>query len=164
MVRAWLGLGSNLHQPEAQIREALRRLDATTDIELLRKSSLFRTPPWGDEKQDDFINAVAQIETSLEPAALLNDIQMIESLMGRQRGDRRWGPRLIDIDLLLFGNLQVQTAKLVVPHPRMHERAFVLVPLVELEPDLVIPGHGRVDELLQQIDTSGIERLDKGEA
>ena len=163
-MKAWLGLGSNLQQPEAQIREALRRLDATTGIELLKVSSLYRTPPWGDEKQDDFINAVSQIETALEPAALLNDIQGIENLMGRRRGDRRWGPRLIDIDLLLYGNLQVQAEDLVIPHPRMHERAFVLIPLIELEPGLVIPGHGRVDELLQQVDSIGIEKLHEGKA
>lgn len=163
-MKAWLGLGSNLQQPEAQIREALRRLDATTGVKLLRVSSLYRTPPWGDEKQADFINAVSQIETALEPAALLNDIQHIENLMGRQREDRRWGPRLIDIDLLLYGNLQVQAEDLVIPHPRMHERAFVLIPLIELEPGLVIAGRGRVEELLQQVDSIGIEKLQEGEA
>ena len=160
MVNAWLGLGSNLQQPEEQLREALRRLDTVTGVNLLRVSSLFRTPPWGDEEQDDFINAVAQVDTALDPAALLNDIQLIENLMGRQRDDRRWGPRLIDIDLLLYGDLQVDTEELVIPHPRMHQRAFVLVPLFELEPGLVIPGCGRVDELLQQVDAGGIERLE----
>jgi 2-amino-4-hydroxy-6-hydroxymethyldihydropteridine diphosphokinase len=156
-MKVWLGLGSNLQQPVAQLQQALKRLGDTTGLEVLRTSSFYRTPPWGDEKQDDFINAVVQIETSLDPIPLLRVLQSIENVMGRQRSDGcRWGPRLIDIDLLLYGKQQFQSAELEIPHPRMFERAFVLKPLSELDANLEISGHGTVGELLQDLDCSGI--------
>jgi 2-amino-4-hydroxy-6-hydroxymethyldihydropteridine diphosphokinase len=156
-MKVWLGLGSNLQQPVAQLQQALKRLGDTTGLEVLRTSSFYRTPPWGDEKQDDFINAVVQIETSLDPIPLLRVLQSIENVMGRQRSDgRRWGPRLIDIDLLLYGKQQFQSAELEIPHPRMFERAFVLKPLSELDANLEISGYGTVGELLQDLDCSGI--------
>jgi len=159
-MKVWLGLGSNLQQPVAQLRQAIKRLGDTTGLEILRTSSFYRTPPWGDEQQDDFINAVMQIETSLDPIPLLRVLQSIENVMGRQRsGGRRWGPRLIDIDLLLYGNQQFQSAELEIPHPRMYERAFVLKPLSELDADLEIPGYGTAGELLQELDCSGIFQL-----
>ena len=99
-MKAWLGLGSNLQQPVKQLNEALNRLGETDDLEVLRVSSFYRTPPWGDEEQNDFINAVAEIETSLDPLPLLRVLQSIENTMGRQRDGRRWGPRKIDLDLL----------------------------------------------------------------
>lgn len=156
---AWLGLGSNLQQPVAQLEEALDRLAALDQIEILATSSFYRTPPWGDEQQDDFINAVVQIETSLDPVPLLRVLQSIEKLMGRQRTGRRWGPRLIDVDLLLYGDLQYQSDDLEIPHPRMHERAFVLVPLCELDNTVEIPVLGAIEKLIQQLDCSGIRRL-----
>ena len=143
-----------------QLTEALSRLAETKGIGILRTSSFYRTPPWGDEQQDDFINAVVQIETSLEPLNLLGELKTIENLMGRKRSGRRWGPRLIDIDLLLYGDQQLYMDELEVPHPRMHERAFVLIPLAELDPELDIPGRGSVENLLQQVDCSGIKRLE----
>ena len=156
-MKVWLGLGSNLQQPVAQLQQALKRLGDTTGLEVLRTSSFYRTPPWGDEQQDDFINAVVQIETSLDPIPLLRVLQSIENVMGRQRsGGRRWGPRLIDIDLLLYEKQQFQSAELEIPHPRMFERAFVLKPLSELDANLEISGHGTVGELLQDLDCSGI--------
>ena len=156
-MKVWLGLGSNLQQPVAQLQQALKRLGETTGLEVLRTSSFYRTPPWGDEQQNDFINAVVQIETSLDPIPLLRVLQSIENVMGRQRSSgRRWGPRLIDIDLLLYGKQQFQSAELEIPHPRMFERAFVLKPLSELEANLEIPGYGTVGELLQNLDCSGI--------
>ena len=159
-MKAWLGLGSNQQQPVDQLTEALSRLTETKGIGILRTSSFYRTPPWGDEQQDDFINAVVQIETSLEPSNLLGELKTIENLMGRKRSGRRWGPRLIDIDLLLYGDQQLHLDELEVPHSRMHERAFVLIPLAELDPELDIPGRGSVENLLQQIDCSGIKRLE----
>jgi len=159
-VKAWLGLGSNQQQPMDQLTEAIGRLAETKRIGILRTSSFYRTPPWGDEQQDDFINAVVQIETSLEPSNLLGELKTIENLMGRKRSGRRWGPRLIDIDLLLYGDQQLHMDELEVPHSRMHERAFVLIPLAELDPELDIPGRGSVENLLQQIDCSGIKRLE----
>jgi 2-amino-4-hydroxy-6-hydroxymethyldihydropteridine diphosphokinase len=161
-MKAWLGLGSNLQQPVKQLKEALNRLGETDKLEVLRVSSFYRTPPWGDEQQDDFINAVAEIETSLDPVPLLRVLQSIEDTMGRQREGRRWGPRKIDLDLLLYAEQQYQSAELVVPHPRIFERAFVLVPICELEAELDIPGHGAAEKLLQKLDCSGIDRLTDG--
>jgi len=162
-MKAWLGLGSNLQQPVAQLKDALGRLGLVEGIEILNASGLYRTPPWGDDKQDDFINAVVQIETDLGPIPLLRVLQSIENEMGRQRSGRRWGPRLIDIDLLLYADQQVQSEELELPHPRMHERAFVLIPLCELDKTVNIPGHGVAEDLLQQLDSQDIFRLDDGE-
>jgi 2-amino-4-hydroxy-6-hydroxymethyldihydropteridine diphosphokinase len=155
-MKAWLSLGANLQRPVKQLKEALRRLDAEDLIEVLRVSSFYRTPPWGDEQQDEFINAVVQIETSLEPVALLNVTKSIETMMGRQRSGRRWGPRLIDIDILLYGDKQVLLDELELPHPRIHERAFVLVPMAELDASVVVPGQGAIENLLEQFDCSDI--------
>lgn len=160
---AWLSLGSNLQQPVLQLQQALKRLGEAAGLEVLRTSSFYRTPPWGDEQQDDFINAVVQIETSLDPIPLLRVLQSIEKAMGRQRCGRRWGPRLIDIDLLLYGNQQFHSAELKIPHPHMFERAFVLKPLSELDADLEIPAHRTVGELLKNLDCSGIIQLNDGD-
>ena len=160
MMKAFLGLGSNLQQPKEQLRSALKRLAEADRVELLRVSSFYRTPPWGDELQGDFINAVAEIETDLQPLPLLRVLQSIEDAMGRARSGRRWGPRKIDIDLLLYGDQQCNSTALVIPHPRVFERAFVLVPLSEIEADLEIPGHGVIGKLLKDLDCSGIERLE----
>jgi 2-amino-4-hydroxy-6-hydroxymethyldihydropteridine diphosphokinase len=160
IMKAWLGLGSNLRQPTAQLRQALSKLAVEDGIDILATSSFYKTPPWGDEQQNDFINAVVQIETSLEPLPLLHVIQSIENDMGRQRSGRRWGPRLIDIDLLLFGDQRFKSNELELPHPRMHERAFVLVPLSELDANLEIPGRGVTGILLEQLEFSDIFRLD----
>lgn len=160
-MKVWLGLGSNLQQPVAQIETALKELAAIESIHLLKVSSFYRTPPWGDKHQDDFINAVAWIETDLDPVALLASLQSIENRMGRQRSSgRRWGPRLIDIDMLLYGDQQYHLDELEVPHPRMHERAFVLIPLSELDATLEIPGRGAIGKLIQQLDCTGINRID----
>ena len=162
-MKAWLGLGSNLQNPVAQIKDALARLGVAEGIRILKISSLYRTPPWGDDQQDDFINAVVQIESNLKPLSLLRVLQSIENAMGRQRNGRRWGPRLIDIDLLLYADQQLQSEELEIPHPRMHERAFVLVPLCELDAAVEIPGHCVAGDLLQQLDCSGIFCLNNGE-
>ena len=162
MVKAWLGLGSNLQQPLVQLRTAIRRLSDTDGLEVLQISSFYQTPPWGVEKQDDFVNAVVKIETSLDSLSLLKVLQSIENAMGREREGHRWGPRLIDIDLLLFGDQRCRSRELELPHPRMHERAFVLVPLSELDVTLEIPGRGTINSLLKQLDCSGIYRIDEG--
>jgi 2-amino-4-hydroxy-6-hydroxymethyldihydropteridine diphosphokinase len=162
-MKSWLGLGSNMQQPARQIQEALNRLGGADGIEILGTSSFYRTTPWGDEQQDDFINAVVQIETSLDPVSLLSVLQSIENAMGRQRSVRRWGPRKIDIDLLLYGARRYHSVELEIPHPRMHERAFVLVPLAEMNAELEIPGRGKVNRLLQRLDCSGVSRLIDGD-
>ena len=161
-MKAWLGLGSNLQRPVAQIKRALASLESATGIEILRASSLYRTPPWGDERQDDFINAVVQVETDLEPMPLLRTLQSIENEMGRRRSGNRWGPRLIDIDLLLYADRQIQSEELELPHPRIHQRAFVLVPLCELDGSVKIPGQGVAEELLRRLDSTDICRLEEG--
>ena len=160
-MQAWLGLGANLQQPVLQLKEAVQRLGQVAGIEVIQVSSFYRTPPWGDEQQDDFVNAVMQIDTSLDPFNLLQCMQSIENDMGRQRSGSRWGPRLIDIDLLMFGNQTISSTELLVPHPHMHARAFVLLPLAELNEGLEIPGHGTVGSLLSQLDCSDIRRLDE---
>jgi 2-amino-4-hydroxy-6-hydroxymethyldihydropteridine diphosphokinase len=155
-MRAWLGLGANLQQPERQLKLALENLGKAKDISVLEVSSFYRSKPWGDEQQDDFINAVTLIETSLEPLALLHLLQSIENDMGRYRDGRRWGPRVIDIDLLLYGQQSIQSPELKVPHPHMHERAFVLQPLLELDPGLEIPGRGGVKEYLSRLNCEDV--------
>ncbi len=164
-MEAWLGLGANLQHPVMQLKRALAYLDQMEGLELAEISSFYRTPPWGNEQQEDFINAVVRVETCLDSLALLHGLQSIENSMGRQRSTQRWGPRIIDIDLLLFGSQRVHSPELVVPHPYMHERAFVLLPLSELDASIEIPGRGVVGELLLQLDCAGIHRLpDTGEA
>jgi 2-amino-4-hydroxy-6-hydroxymethyldihydropteridine diphosphokinase len=158
-MQAWLGLGSNQQDPAARLREAIDHLGRLDGTRVIAASSFYRTPPWGDEQQDDFINAVVQLETSLAPVDLFSGMRAIETHMGRKRSPRRWGPRVIDIDLLLYGDDRFVVDGLEVPHPRMHERAFVLVPLAELDAALDIPGHGRAGDLLQGLDCSGISRL-----
>ena len=140
-MNAFIGLGSNLGDREAMIRQALEALAALTQTELLRASSLYDTEPVGDVEQPNFLNAVAHVDTSLPARQLLWNLLLIEKRLGRERA-RRWGPRTIDLDLLLYGNEVIEEADLRVPHPELTRRAFVLVPLVELDPTLVHPVTG----------------------
>jgi 2-amino-4-hydroxy-6-hydroxymethyldihydropteridine diphosphokinase len=140
-MNAFIALGSNLGEREAMIRQALEALAALPETELLRASSLYDTEPVGDVDQPNFLNAVAQVDTDLSARQLLWNLLLIEKRLGRER-TRRWGPRTIDLDLLLFGNEVIEEDDLRVPHPEMIRRAFVLVPLVELDPTLVHPGTG----------------------
>lgn len=139
--RAALGLGSNIGDTKANLDEAVRRLAATDGIRLLQRSSDYRTPPWGPVPQDDYRNICVTIETSRSPRDLLGQCLGIEKAMGRIR-DIRWGPRLIDIDVLIYGHETVNEDNLTIPHPRMGERAFVLIPLAEIWPDAPL-GDGR---------------------
>src|SRR5690606_7807762 len=157
-VRACIGLGGNLGDVAAVLRAALAALDALPGTRLLRASGFYRTPAWGVEAQPDFINAVAVLETALAAPVLLEALLRIERAHGRERAadDTRWGPRTLDLDLLLYGDQVIDAPGLVVPHPQMHARAFVLVPLAEVAPDALVPGRGRVDALLAAVDASGI--------
>lgn len=155
----YIGLGSNLGDGPGQIAGALERLEADEAIEVLRVSSLYRTDPWGDTEQPAFTNAVAELRSSLEPIELLDRLQSTEDAMGRRREVRRWGPRCIDLDLLLFDELIIHSERLKVPHPRLGERGFVLVPLLELAPSLRIPGLGDASGCLGQVGKDGIERV-----
>lgn len=136
-VRCALGLGSNMGDPLANLNEAVRRLEALAGTTLVARSSNYRTPPWGPVPQDDFVNICVVIDTLLTPEALLHHCLGIESEMGRVR-EVRWGPRVIDVDVLKYGNETIATPDLEVPHPRMGERAFVLVPLAEIWPDAAL--------------------------
>lgn len=158
MNSAYLGLGSNIGDKAAMIAGAVARLEATDGIRVTARSSDYRTPPWGETDQDWFLNAAVGVETSLSPHALLDASLTIESALGRVR-ERRWGPRLIDIDVLYYAGAAVDDERLVLPHRFVRERAFVLVPLAEIAPDLVIGGES-VREALARLDRTGIERAD----
>ena len=143
---AAVGLGSNLNAPVAQVSGALAALAALPDSELLAASSLYRNPPMGPQDQPDYVNAAALLRTRLTAQALLQELQALERRQGRVR-ERRWGPRTIDLDLLLWGDATINEPGLIVPHPGLHERPFVLYPLAEIAPGLHVPGRGRVDAL-----------------
>lgn len=150
----YIALGSNLGDPRAQVEHGFDALAALPGTLVIARSQLYRTPPWGVLEQPDFINAVARLETALPPRELLAALQMIESSAGRVRGVQN-GPRTLDLDLLLYGNQIIAEPGLVIPHPRLHERAFVLLPLVDIAPELEIPGRGCVTDLLARVDQRG---------
>jgi 2-amino-4-hydroxy-6-hydroxymethyldihydropteridine diphosphokinase len=145
---AYVGIGSNLEDPVRQVREALRELDRLPHTRVVKQSSLYRSAPVGHAAQPDFINAVAQLETGLPAERLLAELQGIEAHHGRQRSFPN-APRTLDLDLLLYGRTELSSPELTVPHPRMHERAFVLKPLLEIAPDIAIPQRGPARSLLQ---------------
>lgn len=154
MERAYIGVGANLGDREAAVREAVALLGETPGIEVAAVSSLRETEPWGYVDQPRFVNAAVAITTTLTPQDLLQALLAVERRLGRSRtGVERYGPRTIDLDLLLYGAETVNEPDLVVPHPHLHERAFALEPLAELDPTLVVPGRGRVDELLATLDS-----------
>jgi len=138
---AFIGIGSNLKDPAERCREAVQTLGTIPDIRLLRSSSLYRTEPVGPQDQPWFVNAVAEIRTVLAPRPLLEALREIERNMGRS-GETKWGPRVIDLDLLLYGQEVVREEGLVIPHPELHRRRFVLVPLCELAPYAIHPAFG----------------------
>jgi 2-amino-4-hydroxy-6-hydroxymethyldihydropteridine diphosphokinase len=158
--RVYLSLGGNLGDPAKAMGAALRILDEDTSTEVVRVSSLYRTPPWGKTDQPDFLNAAAEIETGLSPRELLDLCLEAERRLKRVRQER-WGPRLVDIDILVFGDRRINEAGLDIPHPRMLERAFVLVPLAEIAPDFMVEGVS-LAEHLGNIDRAGIEKLPSG--
>jgi 2-amino-4-hydroxy-6-hydroxymethyldihydropteridine diphosphokinase len=148
VTRAFIGLGSNLGDREATIRKAASMLGPH------RLSSLAETEPWGFADQPRFVNAVAEIDTGLTPRALLDRLLAIEAELGRTREGPRYGPRTVDLDLLLYGGAELDEPGLRVPHPRLHERLFALEPLLELDPGLVVPGRGPVANLVAKLQSS----------
>ncbi|MCB1758034.1 MAG: 2-amino-4-hydroxy-6-hydroxymethyldihydropteridine diphosphokinase [Gammaproteobacteria bacterium] len=154
----YIALGSNQDEPVVQIDRALATLDAHPDVQVVAVSRLYRTPPWGVVDQPPFVNAAARLASELPPEALLDVLVGIEQAAGRQR-EQRWGPRSLDLDLLLYGDRQLDTPRLQLPHPRMHERAFVLVPLLDIAPEVAIPPHGLAADLLNEVDRSGVEAI-----
>jgi 2-amino-4-hydroxy-6-hydroxymethyldihydropteridine diphosphokinase len=159
-VNAYVGLGSNLAQPISQVTTALEELAHLPDSSMLAGSSLYRTRPLGPPDQPDYVNAVACLATALAPEQLLDELQALEQRHGRVRGTQRWGPRSLDLDLLLYGSECIATTRLQIPHPGMVERTFVLYPLAEIAADdLLIPGQGLLADLLERLPEEGIERL-----
>lgn len=143
----YIGIGSNLQRPVQQVQDAIASLSRHPSFELQACSSFYLSAPIGLVDQPEFINAVCRLRTRLAPEKVLQQLQQIEDQAGRIRKGERWGPRTLDLDLLLYDDLELETATLVIPHPRMHERAFVLYPLQELASELEIPGRGPVREL-----------------
>jgi 2-amino-4-hydroxy-6-hydroxymethyldihydropteridine diphosphokinase len=159
MADVLIGLGGNVGEVRATFRKAIANICGMTQAALLARSSDYATPPWGDERQARFVNACIEIETSLDPHALLFTLHKIESKFGRDRShETRWGPRTLDLDLLAYDDVSMQKPELTLPHPRLFERAFVLVPLAEIAPERTIAGHG-VAAALARLSTQGIERL-----
>ena len=153
----YIALGTNLGDRLANLRAALEAF--APQVKILKESHIYETPPWGYEDQPAFLNMVVRAETDLEPDALLDFLKQLETQLGRE-SSFRWGPRLIDLDILFFDDFVINTPPLVIPHPRLHERAFVLVPLTDVGADVVHPVLGEfVWELMQKADLSGIRPL-----
>ena len=151
MTRAYVGLGANLGPREVTLLRAVDVLAAEQGVKILAVSQLRETDPVGNVEQPTFVNGAVAVETSLSPRELLDALLRVEQELGRVRDGERWGPRTIDLDLLLYGYEIVDEPGLRVPHPRLHERRFALEPLVDLEPELEIPGVGKVAELLKEV-------------
>ena len=158
MTLAYVALGSNLGDPRQQLLDAMDALANLPDTRLLQRSRLYRTPPWGMLEQPPFINAAVELDTALSPHALLDALLAIEQRAGRVRAERN-GPRTLDLDLLHVDGVQVDDPRLTLPHPRMAERAFVLLPLHDIAPTLRLPGQVTVAELLARLDLAGCERV-----
>jgi 2-amino-4-hydroxy-6-hydroxymethyldihydropteridine diphosphokinase len=150
-VRAFVGLGANLGPRAETLLRAVELLGAEDGVEVVALSSLRETNPVGNEDQPRFLNGAVLLETALEPRGLLDVLLRIERELGRVRDGTRWGPRTVDLDLLAYGSEVVDEPGLRVPHPRLHERRFALEPLAELDPELVLPGSGRVSDLLDRL-------------
>jgi 2-amino-4-hydroxy-6-hydroxymethyldihydropteridine diphosphokinase len=162
MARAFLGLGGNVGDSRATLDRAVAMLNDGRDIKVLARSSDYQTPPWGVESQAPFVNLCLAVETTLAPRQLLSRIHEVEQSLGRDRAsETRWGPRTCDIDILSYGNTALNEPDLTLPHPRMFERGFVLMPLAEIAPDAVIGGR-RVMDALKSADITGIVRLPAG--
>ncbi len=158
MTISYLGLGSNLDGPEKHLKTALDDIGHIDQTHILACSSFYKSPPLGPQDQPDFINCVAKLETGLSAHMLLSALQEIEDQHGRKR-ERLWGPRTLDLDILLFGERVINDEDLTVPHPQMRNRGFVLVPLTEIDPDISIPGLGKASNLISSLDINSIIRI-----
>lgn len=155
---AYIGLGSNLNNPKEQIKQALLSLHNQEDIEIIGLSSLYQSRPIDNSSQPDYLNAVAKVNTHLTALELLRVCQHIEEAQHRVR-EKKWGARTIDLDIILYGVQVIASKELIVPHPQMMNRAFVLVPLAEIEPDLEVPILGDINKLLQEIDITSVTKI-----
>jgi 2-amino-4-hydroxy-6-hydroxymethyldihydropteridine diphosphokinase len=161
---AFIGLGSNLESPIAQLKSARLAINALDNVQELAFSSLYASSPMGPQDQPDYVNAAMSVATSLAPLDLLHVLQAIELEHGRVRGVQRWGARTLDLDLLLYGDQQIESPELTVPHRGIAERAFVLVPLTDCDADLVVPGKGKLSDLLRNCPSTGLRRLNDYES
>lgn len=159
-VAAWIGLGGNLDDPRAHLMAAFADLAALPVTQLIQTSALYQSAPWGGIEQPVFVNAVARLQTQLAPRELLEGLLEIERRHGRVRDGQRWGPRTLDLDLLMHGESIIHEDGLEVPHPQLAQRAFVLVPLAQIAPQWRVPGAGTVAELLARVDASQCVPLD----
>jgi len=159
MVTIYIGIGSNLNDPVRQVEQAIVELGQLANCEVLTSSSLYRSAPMGRTDQPDYINAVCALSTEYDPIHLLEILQAVELRHGRIRGDERWGPRTLDLDILLFGEKIINQGRLIIPHPGLDQRSFVLYPLYEIAPDLDVPGLGPLQTLIAGCDQAGLERI-----
>lgn len=159
MIRAYIAIGSNLGNPAEKAQQAIEALKQLPDSRFVCVSSLYTSKPMGPSDQPDYVNAVAAIDTGLPPLDLLDHTQRIELEFGRERKDERWGPRTLDLDILLYGDLQLESERLTVPHYGMKVREFVLYPLAEIAPDLQLPDGSAVAELVAVTDKNGLTIL-----
>jgi len=160
LITAYIGLGSNLANPDEQIKSARTAITQIAGVQELAFSSLYHSLPMGPQDQPDYVNAVMCVATDLPPIDLLRCLQRIENDHGRVRKTERWGARTLDLDMLIFGDQIIELPDLIVPHPGLAERAFVLYPLFEIAPQLVVPGKGNIADLLAQCPMNELKRLD----
>ena len=158
MIKVYIGLGSNLDDPQYQLKKAIISLGIVPSTSVVKTSSFYKSKPIGPQDQPDYINAVVELATELSAHVLLDYLRGIENEHGRER-EIKWGARTLDLDILLFGDEIIQDDHLVIPHVEMHKRGFVLLPLDEISPDCMIPGFGAVSSLLQQINTDDLVKL-----
>ncbi len=159
MIRCYIGLGANLEAPLQQLQQAVAALRQLPQSELVAVSSFYGSKPMGPQDQPDYVNAVAALDTRLSAEALLDALQQIEQNQGRQRKADRWGARTLDLDILLYGDAQIDTARLTVPHYGLHQREFVVYPLLEIAAQLQIPGRGALQHIAQQVPRNGLTML-----
>lgn len=156
----YIGLGSNQASPIEQLQRAITALKQSEEVTLVRCSAMYGSKPMGPQDQPDFVNAVAELSTELSPLALLKYLQSIEQIHGRQRNANRWGPRTLDLDILLFGDSSIELPDLIVPHYGLSEREFVLYPLLEIAADLVMPDGREIADLANNCNRRGLTKLD----
>lgn len=155
MMKVYIGLGSNLNDPQSQLKKAIISLEMVPSTIVVRTSSFYKSKPVGPQDQPDYINAVVELDTELSAQVLMDYLRGIENRQGRVR-EQKWGPRTLDLDILLYGDEIIHGDNLDIPHVEMHKRGFVLVPLYEISPDCMIPGMGSVQTLLQQVNTDDL--------
>lgn len=161
-VRAYIGIGSNLDDPVAQVQTALDALALLPDTLFAARSGLYTSTPMGPQDQPDYVNAVAALDTLLSAPELLERLRRIEAEQGRARDGGRWGPRTLDLDLLLYGEETIDRPDLRVPHPGLHERDFVIIPLAEIAGNLNVPGKGMLSTLIKHVENHSLRRLAAG--